>query len=421
MVTVAAVFAALAFREKQLEAIRQQDIIRLAAADIGVFDLVLEPMDFDASTQRWTKTTLPIPLDWELAPAHADPRAETAQPYVPPDLRRGHRQREADGSLHEHVEAPSRAAWLIVNRGDCPPSRVRLERLPGYQERGRVPSRELRLPVPTCAASRMTMLEVPAGPYWRPADEDLGEPEQRVDVPRFAMDQSEVTNGQFSLFEERIMPWTTNAREPPPRHPAFARSLELASPATGVDAFTAEAFCSYLGKSLPTADEWRKAFRGGLTLDETGRRLNPAPRRKTVWAVEKRNPPANLLGKDPYPGIAPVGSFPEDRGPYGHRDLAGNVAEWTSTTSVQGDFRNLRLVLGDGGTRPCRRDTTRSPGATISPPGASTSPSGCAAWSAPPPRAPDVRLRYLSAPVPTPSPGLERGSATMRTLWHRVS
>ncbi|WP_268903996.1 bifunctional serine/threonine-protein kinase/formylglycine-generating enzyme family protein [Corallococcus silvisoli] len=346
VVTVAAILAALAFREKQLEAIRQQDIIRLAAADIGVFDLVLEPMDFDASTQRWTKATLLMPLDWELTPAQADPRAETAQPYLPPDLRRSHLQREAGGSLHEHVEAPSRAAWLIVKRGDCPPSRVRLEHLPGYKERGRVPPRELRLPVPTCAASRMAMLVVPAGPYWRPADEDLGESEQRVGVPRFSMDRTEVTNGQFSLFEERIMPWTTNAHEPPPRHPAFARSLELASPVTGIDAFTAEAFCEYLGKSLPTADEWRKAFRGGLTLDETGRWPNPAPRRNTVWAVEKRNPPTNLLGRDPYPGIAPVDSFPEDSGPYGHRDLAGNVAEWTSTTSVQGDFRNLRLVLG---------------------------------------------------------------------------
>jgi formylglycine-generating enzyme required for sulfatase activity len=41
-----------------------------------------------------------------------------------------------------------------------------------------------------------------------------------------------------------------------------------------------------------------------------------------------------------------VGSFPLDRSPYGVLDLAGNVAEWTSSTASSGNFRGLRRILG---------------------------------------------------------------------------
>jgi formylglycine-generating enzyme required for sulfatase activity len=65
-----------------------------------------------------------------------------------------------------------------------------------------------------------------------------------------------------------------------------------------------------------------------------------------VWPEARRTPPANIAGADAFPGVAPVKSFREDRGPYGHFDLAGNVAEWTSTTSSGGGFKNLRISAG---------------------------------------------------------------------------
>ncbi|NOK37610.1 SUMF1/EgtB/PvdO family nonheme iron enzyme [Corallococcus exercitus] len=343
-VSVAAVLAALAFRKNQLEAIRQQATIRLASADIGEFDLVLEPHDFDPMEQRWTKASRSDVSGWRLAPVQANTKAEEAVPYRAPDLQRRQLRREPDGTLRERVEAPSRSAWLVVEREGCGPSIIRLERLPGHRER--VPLQEIRLPIPTCEATRVGLIPIPAGPFWRPEDDDTREPERLIDVADFAMDQTEVTNGQFRLFEEGVLRRTPYVRELPPQHPIFSRSLELASPVTGLDAFSAEAFCRYLGKALPTADEWRKGFRGGLTLDAEGRRVNPAPKRETVWLVARKHPPANILGHDPYPGVAPVGSFPEDQSPYGLLDMAGNVAEWTETTAMQGDFQNLRNLLG---------------------------------------------------------------------------
>ncbi|MFP2926227.1 formylglycine-generating enzyme family protein [Pyxidicoccus sp. 3LG] len=314
---------------------------------MGEFELVLEPRDFEPARQQWARARGSVELDWTLAPAGGTTHPEGTAPYQEPELRRSHRRREADGSLRERVEAPSREAWLTVRRGDCPPSVMRLQKLPGYAERSRDELREVRIPVPTCAASRAGMVRIPAGPYWRPADKDPVRPEQLVEVGDFAVDLTEVTNGQFRLFENEVLPRGKEERVPPPDLPIFSRSLQPGSPVTGVDAFAAESFCLYMGKVLPTYDEWHKAFRGGLTLDAEGRIPNPDPRRGTVWLEAPEGPPANLLDVgDPYEGVAPVGSFPGDRSPYGLLDLAGNVAEWTGSTEAQGKFRNLRIASG---------------------------------------------------------------------------
>ncbi|WP_224243835.1 bifunctional serine/threonine-protein kinase/formylglycine-generating enzyme family protein [Hyalangium gracile] len=340
VVTAVVVTAAvLAFRQKQQETARQQVEMRLMAVDLGDFDLVLELYDFDPGTQAWTRVPATGPLEWSLAPQEA---AGAGAAYDGSVLKRGEGRVDEQGAWRERVEAPSRAAWLSVKRGACPPSRVRLQRLPGYAQRKQ--HGELRLPIPTCAASRAGLIEVPAGTYWRPL-ERRGR-DARVEVAAFAMDRTEVTNGQFRLFQERVLPLSGGQRETAPAHERYKLAHALESPATGIDAFTAEDFCRFLGKELPTIDEWKKAARGGEFLDADGAVANPNPLRVTVWGDDRPEPPANLGGKDPFPTTAPVGSFPEDRSPYGILDMAGNVAEWTATTATEGDFPGLRMVAG---------------------------------------------------------------------------
>ena len=305
---VASTVAAFSFRERQLEALRQQEQVRLAAADVGRFELVLELHDFDPVRQAWTRVPASGALPWTLAPA--DREGAPGAPYGEVDVKRTNGRVDAQGDWRERVEAPSREAWLTVERSGCPSSQVRLRHLPGYAERSG--EHAVRIPVPTCAASRTGMVEIPAGPYLRPPSLGSTEPQQ-VEVARYGIDRTEVTNGQLRLFEERVLPLSSGVRLMPPIHPVYARAREPLSPATGLDAATAEAYCRFLGKSLPDVDEWMKAARGGLHLDALMRVPNPhpaAPRRLGRAAKATAREPGwarRLSGSRPG-GLLPPGS-----------------------------------------------------------------------------------------------------------------
>ncbi|HEY8208908.1 MAG TPA: SUMF1/EgtB/PvdO family nonheme iron enzyme, partial [Myxococcaceae bacterium] len=324
LTTAASAFAAYTFRQRQL-----------VSGDIGRFDLVLQPHDFDPATRRWSPHAGGGPLSWTLAPSTGKHCCDASPPYGDEDLTRGAPAEGADGAWTTRVEAPSRAAVLTVNRSACPPSRIRLDRLPGLGERDH--PRSIRIPVPTCEASRAQAIPVPGGPYWAPVD-DEGEnaaPATRavlVDVPGFSMDEVEVTNGRYALFE-KVFPLTgEQARtRPPTDNPAFTHALEPGYPVIGINFHGAEAFCAWAGMALPVLDEWRKAARGGQYLDGTAKAPNPAERRRTVWAGEAV-PGTVVIGR-PDLGPAPAGSSGDDRSPYGIKDLAGSLTEWVAPDS----------------------------------------------------------------------------------------
>jgi serine/threonine-protein kinase len=132
-----------------------------------------------------------------------------------------------------------------------------------------------------------------------------------------------------------------------PKYPGsehFAHAGRPNTPVTSISAQDAEAFCAYLGKRLPTADEWIKAARGGITI---GGEPNPYPRRSFPWGPEDDPRRANLGDQDDgYLGVAPAGSFPRDQSPYGVLDLAGNVREWTASEATEAGLVGLRVVMG---------------------------------------------------------------------------
>ena len=150
------------------------------------------------------------------------------------------------------------------------------------------------------------MVRVPAGSFWMgldalPKDTPWGQedahPKHRKTLPSFFIDRYEVTYGDYIKFDKA--------------HHHADRSSNM--PVTDVDWNDADSYCRSISKRLPSEAEWEKAARG-----KEGR-VYP-------WGDTFDKKKANI-GASPMP----VGSFPEDRSPYGVFDMAGNVSEWTDS------------------------------------------------------------------------------------------
>ncbi len=231
---------------------------------------------------------------------------------------------------------------------------------------------------PACP-SGMVALE---GGQFRMGTDD-GEPDELpphlVTVTSFCLDKNEVTVAQYmqcvkigdckppptdvqwpgvSAREKKVYGPACNGRD------AFGKDLH---PINCIDWETANLYCQWAGKRLPTEAEWEYAARGtegrrypwgNEPPDAT--RLNGCGTECGVWLSQHSETPSTLYARDDrWPLTAPVGSFPRGNTPQGVEDLGGNVWEWVADwsglypsdpqTDPKGPAKGVRKVVRGGG------------------------------------------------------------------------
>ena len=160
-------------------------------------------------------------------------------------------------------------------------------------------------------------------------------PAHRVSLRPFLLDKTEVPNeAYFRCVEAGVCR---------PHSPDNARANKLGDdrqfrrprqPISGVSQSDAAAYCSWIGRRLPTEAEFERAARG-------------SDGRTYPWGEEKPTADRAVfhasLTED-------VGTHPAGAGPYGHLDLAGNVWEWSADRYDPDAYKRSGAPQGIPGT-----------------------------------------------------------------------
>ena len=134
-------------------------------------------------------------------------------------------------------------------------------------------------------------------------------PTHKMTLKAYYMDIQPVTNVQYKKFLDKH-----RARRKPVLWINGKIPMGLGNhPVVGVTLADAQAYAQWVGKRLPTEEEWERAARGINGL-------------KYPWGNKYKT-----RKKKTTRGTYPVGVFPEGESQCACLDMAGNVWEWTST------------------------------------------------------------------------------------------
>jgi formylglycine-generating enzyme required for sulfatase activity len=148
----------------------------------------------------------------------------------------------------------------------------------------------------------------------------------KTTIAAHCLDKTEVTTAAYAACVKKGKCTAGGAwNDGDNRYCNSGRNDRKDDPINCVDHAQAEAYCASLGKRLPTEAEWEWSARGY----EKGTKYpwgDDAPGARACWDGS-----GNEIGDRE--GTCKVGSFKEGANPRGVLDLAGNVWEWTSSSS----------------------------------------------------------------------------------------
>lgn len=202
-------------------------------------------------------------------------------------------------------------------------------------------------------------IRIPGGTYL--VGSDTGprdtQPARSVELESFEMDRTEVTNAMFTQFVQATGYQTDAERKGSSlcfdkiarrfqrqvganwQHPDGPDSSILGRemfPVVHVSWYDANAYAKWAGKSLPTEFQWEAAARGQSHRGDFpwphDSKLEPH-NLANLWQGEF---PLNDEARDEHNGIAPVAFYSASN--HGLFDLAGNVAEWTSSYYAEDSY-----------------------------------------------------------------------------------
>lgn len=172
------------------------------------------------------------------------------------------------------------------------------------------------------------MVAIPAGPFTMGSNDGLPNerPERTVTLDAYAIDQYEVT---LSLYQKFLVEAKHDA---PPTWDDEAANTVGDRPAVGMDWESADAYCKWVGKRLPTEAEWEKAARGSDGRRYPWGHMQPfvdiANYNRGLWVSEAITLVAVTSGLE---GMSVRHGLKEGgKSPYGLSHMAGNAAEWVA-------------------------------------------------------------------------------------------